>query len=157
MECELCGAETNELVEVVIEGSILKVCKNCARFGKIKKEKKTSTFDHMKNKENPIKEVRETELIISPDAKEKIKKYRESLGLTREELAKRLGVKVNVIEKLERGNYSIDIKEVQKLEKKLKLKLTEELVLYYSEDIKRKDEDVLTVGDIVRIIEDKRE
>ncbi|HIQ50731.1 MAG TPA: TIGR00270 family protein [Nautiliaceae bacterium] len=157
MECELCGKESNELVEAIIEGSLLKVCKNCAKYGKIKKEERISTFEHMKNKKNPVKEVRETELIISPDAKEKLKEYRESLGLTREELAKKLGVKVNLIEKLERGDYNIDVKEVLKLEKRLKLKLTEEITLYYSDHAKKKEEEILTVGDVVKIIENKNE
>jgi len=155
MECELCGKETNDLIEAVIEGSLLKVCRDCAKFGKIKKEKVTSTLEHLKNKESSIKEVKETEIIISPNAKEKIKNYRESLGLTREELAKKLGVKVNLIEKLERGDYNIDVKEVQKLEKKLKMKLTEEVVLYYSDSSKKREEEILTVGDVVRIIEEK--
>jgi putative transcription factor len=156
MECELCGKETDELFEVMIEGSLLKVCKECAKFGKIRKEAKISTASHLKNKSEGVKEVKEVEIIISPEAKEKIKNYRESLGLTREELAKKLGVKVNLIEKLERGEYNhLDVREVQKLEKKTKLKLTEEVVLYYGGTSKKSDEEVLTVGDVVKIIYEK--
>ena len=35
MICELCGQDAPFLKPIMIEGSILKVCPNCAKFGKL--------------------------------------------------------------------------------------------------------------------------
>ncbi len=153
VECELCGKKTNKLFHVIIEGVSLQVCENCAKFGKIKKEKIISNKAHLKNEDVELKEIREKEVIISPKAKDLLRKYREERGLTREELAKALNVKVNLIEKIERGITDLDLKDVEKIEKKLKLKLTEEVVIDYDPKQKQFDEnETLTVGDVVKLI-----
>jgi len=153
MECELCGKSTNKLISVVIEGVSLQVCEECAKFGKIKKEKIYSNKSHLKNIQQEIKEIREKEIIVSPNAKDLLRRYREGKGLTREELAKMINVKVNLIEKIERGVTDLDLKDVEKIEKKLKLKLTEEVIIDYDPKQKQFDEnETLTVGDVVKLL-----
>ena len=152
MECELCGKVTNKLFNVVIEEVSLQVCEECAKFGKIKKEKVFSNKAYLKNIQQEIKEIREKEIIVSQKAKDLLRRYREEKGLTREELAKMLNVKVNLIEKIERGVTDLDLKDVEKIEKKLKLKLTEEVVIDYDPKQKQFDEnETLTVGDVVKL------
>jgi len=148
MECELCGKETDELFEVIIEGSLLKVCKECAKFGKVKKEVKRSRFGFKKAE---LEEVREVELIVSPEAGKIIRELRQREGLTREEFAKKYNISERLIERLEKGEH-IDVKDAQRLEKIFKVKLTEEVVLHYDPKEKKSEEEVLTVGDIIKIV-----
>ena len=34
MNCELCGREASKLINVEIEGTEMKTCEGCAKFGK---------------------------------------------------------------------------------------------------------------------------
>ena len=143
--CELCGKKDN-LQEAIIEGSMLSVCKNCLSFGKAvilpkaKEEKKI-----------PKKiEIEKTMELINEDFQNIIKKEREKLNLTQEELAKRLNEKESVIHHLESGELEPSLILAKKLENLLHVNLIE----IYEEKQKTKislSDPTLTIGDLLKL------
>ncbi len=143
--CEICGEE-RELIKSIVEGSLLNVCENCAKFGnaviikKIQEEKK------------PIRKfVNEVINIINPDYPILIKNSREKLGLKQKELALKINEKESLIHKLETGNLQPTILVAKKLEKLLNISLVE-LYQESHEALNLKD-DHLTIGDMLKLRE----
>lgn len=80
-----------------------------------------------------------------------IKKARESLGLTQEDLARELKVKLSYIKKIENERIEPSSDIIRKLEKLLRIKLTtkvKESSTYIPE--KSIDGDYITLGDLLR-------
>lgn len=125
MKCELCGTTIYGRSHTVeVDGAILRVCDKCARFGK-----KVVLRPSPPAKRN-VTTVRETmfdeNLVVSEDFHILIKKAREALGLTQEELGRKLGEKTSVISKLETGKLKPSIPLARKIEHALKIKILEE-------------------------------
>ena len=57
MSCELCG-RNNELVQAVVEGSMLNICKECSKFGNVIAVRKTRPIIQSK-----IKKIIEEEIL----------------------------------------------------------------------------------------------
>lgn len=146
----MCGKET-ELFITSVEGTDLKVCQNCAKFGKIKTRAKP--LEPPKKKKQVEIEEEEPEIIqtISSDYALKVKNARESLKLKQEELAKKLNEKESVIHKIETGHYEPNIKLAKKLERFLKIKLVEEEEVNKEKQKASKSSGPLTIGDILKI------
>lgn len=128
MQCDLCGAE-DRLVLAQIEGSKLRACQKCAAYGKVlgtvavpaaapKKAPKASAAP-------PPSAARETLLLVRPDAGQLIKGARERLGLTQEELAKKLNEKASVLHHIECGRTPPSLDLARKFERALHLSLIE--------------------------------
>ncbi|MCX8146860.1 MAG: multiprotein bridging factor aMBF1 [Candidatus Woesearchaeota archaeon] len=122
--CEMCGKE-ERLLKVEVEGAVLSVCKECAKFGKIisspvtfiKKEKVTKIVKAQKPE--PFE-------IIVPGYGKLVKKKREELGLKQEELAKKIAEKETLIQKIETEQIEPSIEVARKLERFLGIKIVEE-------------------------------
>ncbi len=142
--CEICGdKEAN--IKAIVEGSLLNVCENCAKFGS------TILVKQIQKKENkPVKKTT-TELvsIINPDYPKLIKSAREKFGLKQKDLALKLNEKESVIHKLETGSLQPTILLARKLEKVLKINLVE-LYEETHEGVNLKDEQ-LTIGDLLKL------
>jgi putative transcription factor len=139
MLCEMCGADRDKLLLIEVEGSLLKVCQNCSRFGKQKAEPKRAqegkgpsspqvftpglskrrsaysvdVFDKMGDKE------------VVDDYSKIIRRVRESLGLSQKELGLKINEKQSVIAQLESGTIMPDDKMIKKLERAFSIKLTD--------------------------------
>lgn len=151
MQCEMCGAETG-LFKAVIEGTELKVCSNCAKFGKIKG--KVSQPGSAKKAKQETKAEEEPEIIeaVVPDYASKVKKARESAGLKQEELAKKLNEKESLIHKIETGHYEPGIILARKLGKFLKIILVEKQTIEKQENKKTaSSSERFTIGDIIKM------
>jgi len=124
MECEVCGSETEKLVEVLLEGARVLVCPNCAQLGiAVKKssfatEKKSTFFYKPTHSLNTGPEV-------VADLGVQVMKARQRAGLKREELAKKIFEKESVLHRIESGHFVPGDRLIRKLEKELGLKLTE--------------------------------
>ena len=86
-----------------------------------------------------------------PDFAKKIRKKREQLGMKQEEFAKKIAERESVVHKLETGEFTPSLKLAIKLEKRLNLKLIEEL-----EEEKQKiklgtESAELTIGDMLKL------
>lgn len=125
MKCELCGATIYGRVQTIeVDGAILSVCDKCARFGEkvVLRQSPPVKRSTMVTREPMFDE----NLVVSEDYYILIKKAREALGLTQEELGRKLGEKTSVISKLETGKLKPSIPLAKKIEHILKIKILEE-------------------------------
>ena len=146
MGCELCG-RNSELVQAVVEGSMLNVCNDCSKFGNVVAVQKTRPI--IQNKIRKIMEEESLEIVKSGFGT-LIKEAREKLGLKQEEFAKRLNEKESFMHKIESNSIKPSISFSKKLEKALGIKLVE----FYKEDEKKNinfKDDGLTIGDLIKI------
>jgi len=131
LRCEVCGRKIyGEPNRVIIEGAKLTVCSECAKHGtksweeptpKPTPKPKTALPQSKPQKTPEIKIDTSLELVENFDAK--VRQAREKLGLSHDELGKRINEKVSVLRKIETGKMTPDNKLVTKLEYALKIKL----------------------------------
>lgn len=97
---------------------------------------------------------------VVPDYAERVRRARERLGMSQEELAVRVKEKVNVIKRIEAGTLVPTVDLARRLEKVLGIKLLEpvvdeeELAPAGGRGGRRSGEPELTLGDIVEIREE---
>jgi len=85
----------------------------------------------------------------------KVRTYRAKLGLSQEDLAKRVKEKLSVIQKIETGKITPDIRLCRELEHELKVKLL--LPHTETEDVpKGPPPSEVTLGDIIKIKDKKK-
>ncbi|ACX73130.1 transcriptional regulator, XRE family [Methanocaldococcus vulcanius M7] len=156
--CELCGKLTEKLYKVVIEGSEMNVCKECAKFGKSPKtysrlgKKPTPTSGRTTTKK-PVRRKRDlfdSLPVLREDYGDLIREAREKMGLSIEELAKKLKMKSSTLQKFERYELEPNEKEIKILEKWLKISLTENVGeddQFYSGE----SDEGFTLGDFIKI------
>lgn len=163
MRCEVCGRKIRtDPTRALIEGAILTVCFECSKHGKkISDEEVNRKSNLLKKPSTPfvIKSVRKrkieakvelTQELVS-DYASQIRKAREKLNLSHEDLGKKINVKASVLSKLETGKMEPTNKLVSKLEHSLKLKLLipiskEEIPSAFSKSSNRK----MTMGDLIQ-------
>ena len=146
MNCELCGRE-DELVDAIVEGSLISVCSNCSKFGVVVK-KKEETRKEIKFTRLPEDEVNE---FVVDDYSIEVKQSRERSGLTQVELAKKLNIKESVVHKIESSSLIPSLDLARKLEIVLKIKLIERNnAKYEKKNISLRDKN-LTIGDLLSL------
>jgi putative transcription factor len=142
MLCEMCGNEVDSTSRVRIEQSVLQVCPACARFGtpldpppKAAEEApprsagrgtgvamaRPAPRPRRLEERDLYTEIGELELAL--DWGQRVRKAREGLVWTPEELGKRLNEKKSVILKIEAGDLHPPDALVRKLEHLLKVRL----------------------------------
>ncbi|MGC8547266.1 MAG: multiprotein bridging factor aMBF1 [Thermoplasmata archaeon] len=142
MNCELCGKEIKHYHEVIIDGATMKVCDECAKYGKevrqpssfqIPRITKVVVQSPVSNPiaHPPMKKRTPRELIDDDepvlDFGKIIKKRREELGMSQEELAVKLQEKKNLLAKIEREEIKPDKATAKKIEKILGIKIMEKI------------------------------
>jgi putative transcription factor len=133
MRCEVCGCKIiGKSFNVMIEGARLTVCGECARHGKVcydepkpkpvfqKPRARTVTF---RVQTKPPSPPVDTTVELSEDYGTRIRKAREKLGLSHQELGKRLNEKVSLLRKIETGRMTPSDRLATALEHVLKVKL----------------------------------
>ncbi|MDR2967879.1 MAG: multiprotein bridging factor aMBF1 [Methanobacteriaceae archaeon] len=157
MRCEICGKSIGARpLRTKIDGSVMEVCEDCSKFGKIQKTppkpkrilKKTLKQKNKKTKQRRRDEP--TEELIE-DYNSIIRKKREDKGWSREVLGNKINEKVSVINRLESGKMVPDIKLAKKLENILKITLIEKLDDIDLESFQKSSSNGPTLGDIVKI------
>lgn len=146
--CELCGKLTDNLMEAIVEGAIVSVCKFCSNFGHVIPVQKELKQELPKRNIIIKKEPEEFE-IITKNYAQKVKQTRENLNLKQEELAQKIAEKVSVIHKIESGRLRPSLALARKLEHFLNIKLIEKYKEEKSEIINFKDSS-LTIGDLLK-------
>jgi putative transcription factor len=133
-QCEICGAEIAGLPHrIVIDGSALEVCKGCARFGQPEDKwspvpKKMVPVERAFTVRRPKPRDHFKDLVeLVPEFGRKIREARESQNLTPEELGARIKEKATLLKKIEREELSPEDEVRKKLEKELKIKLTDQV------------------------------
>ena len=159
MNCDICGREiSSQAFKVKVEGAKLLVCGRCQRLGTpyveepvIKHPLARSTFyPRVAQRRAPELPKGMAELEIVEDCADRVRRQRMKLGLSQDELAKRVKEKLSVIQKIETGKMAPDTKLCRGLEHELKIKLLvprKEI----SDVPKSAPPAEVTLGDIMRI------
>ena len=151
MQCDLCGAKTENLFRAIIEGTELNVCKDCAKYGKVIEKKPIKLVEEKKEHvKKSVESEKEIVQIIVSDFAQRIKKKRESLGLKQKEFAKKISEKESLIHNMETGSFKPSISLARKLEKFLKVKLIEEYEEEHKKETTTKSEG-FTIGDLIKV------
>jgi putative transcription factor len=145
-ECEVCGRAARRLVETSIEGSVMRTCYECSKLGTRVRVKKPS-------RKPPLRfhrAAKERVLEPRPGYGELLRARREELGLTQEELGKRLNEKTSVIARLEAERMMPSEALARKIERHLGIRILEEVEEPEIRSSGAKTGE-LTLGDVVKI------
>jgi putative transcription factor len=171
LRCEVCGRKIyGKPFRVIIEGAKLTVCNECSKHGKIIWEEEQGSklttptqmttrpqFRSQKKERAKAKVDTTQELVENFDSK--IRQAREKLGISHENLGKKISEKASVLRKIETGKMTPNNMLVAKLEHVLKIKLlvpvSEEKVPQAK--IPRPTSRELTLGDLIQLsLKDKQ-
>jgi len=139
------------------------VCSECRKLGKSYKEDLPSKRTYVPQSASPSirtmnppvrrkaaqlpREI--NELDLTDDLAEKVRKHRRSLGISQEELARRVKEKLSVIQKIETGKMTPDTRLCRELEHELKVKL---LVPHEEDETPNSSAPAdVTLGDIIQL------
>ena len=153
MPCEMCGKEGNVL-KADIEGAVLVVCNECAKFGKIISRVR-APIKNKKSESQPAKKQvqtvkRELLQLIVEDYAKVIKEAREKLGLKQQDLARKIAEKESLIQNIETEKFVPGMDLARKFERFLKIKLIEQHEESHQQKFKAKSA-ALTIGDMLSL------
>ncbi len=163
MICELCGKETPRTRTVSIEGSVLTVCMDCARFGsevagpvRVRRPGNPVVAQRMERRaqrmtERDVYSAPATEELVE-DFGERIRQAREARGWKQTDLGAKVSEKASVIAKLESRAMVPTDAMVPKLERALGIKLRERIEPVAVK--KHTGPAPVTLGDLVRMDEE---
>ncbi|MGA8543166.1 MAG: multiprotein-bridging factor 1 family protein [Thermoplasmata archaeon] len=142
MLCEMCGKDVEMTSRVRIEGSVLNLCTDCARFGKAIDPPPVATGTVAEGAPRTAyaggasraggrgRALQERDLYtdigemeLAPDWTKRIRVAREALHWTPEDLGKKLNEKKSVVLKLESGGIHPPDDLVRRVERLLKVRL----------------------------------
>jgi len=142
----MCGTE-EELVNAVVEGSMLDVCKRCSAFGNVIEVKKPIDVPRVKRKiviEEPVSFVIES-------CGKLIKEVREKRGLKQADLGKMVGEKESIVQKIEGGSMKPTLTTAKKFERILDIKIIDEYREPSKANVFDLGEKNLTIGDLIKL------
>ncbi|MCX6707306.1 MAG: multiprotein bridging factor aMBF1 [Candidatus Woesearchaeota archaeon] len=145
--CDMCGAQ-GKLFRVLVEETEMYVCQKCSKFGKILAN--PVTFIKKKVVLEKSAKPEPVEMIVEGYS-DMIKKRREELGLTQEELAKKIAERESIIQKVEISQIEPSISLARKLEKFLSIRLVEQYEDKGGSLSTKSKSAEFTIGDMVKI------
>jgi len=150
MECEMCGGKP-PLFRTEIEGTILSVCRFCAKHGTVIQRVRDPAFKPAFPASSRVSEPKKEVVIIIADGYDRlIRESREKMGLTQKELAKKLNEKESLIHKMESGHFEPSVALAKKIENFFGIKLVDQ---YAEEKIgsSQAKPDSFTIGDFIKV------
>ncbi|UCH37559.1 MAG: TIGR00270 family protein [Candidatus Bathyarchaeota archaeon] len=163
MDCEVCGSQIyGRRRSIVIDGAKLIVCSNCAQSShpssqslltSTQSQKKRTLSSRIPSQTRP----RASRSPIHEDTELRknygsiIRKGRETMRLTHEELSRTIGEKISLLQKLETEKMIPDLNITRKLEHTLKIKLFEPPSTISIEDKFTSKPTGLTLGDLISL------
>ena len=165
MECEVCGRQIHgRQHRVVIDGARLLTCTGCAKYATATWQQSNELNQgpkRFKAKSKPARKVpaplvRE-DVVLVEDFGNRIRKGRERLRFSHEELSREIGERVSILQKLEVGKMIPELSLSRKLERVLKITLLHNMaaVDYGGAPTNAQKPSELTLGDVV-VIRDAR-
>jgi putative transcription factor len=161
LRCEVCGRKIHSApITAVIEGARLTVCTECSKHGKIVIEEERTPFPVTPKQAVPIHFHQKKVVVANVDTSQemveeydiKIRQAREKLGISHEELGKKINEKASVLRKIETRKMTPDNLLVAKLEHALKIKLlapvSEEKT---PQNIPKSSDREMTLGDLMKL------
>jgi putative transcription factor len=136
MVCEMCGKSVTFCKKVKIEGVLLEVCTECAKFGTEAKKGQTPLAGSKPVIEQRLerREKRQKQRDVYSDGGEeelvedyaaRVRNARSRMGMTQKELASKLNEKQTIVSKVESGDMRPDERMIRKLQKELGIVLKE--------------------------------
>jgi putative transcription factor len=166
VQCEVCGRRIlGKPYRKIIEGAKMIVCNECAKLGsgywqaKSQRHAKGITKPHPKlfiNRKKQRPTVTEALELIGNFGLQ-VRRAREKLELSHENLGKKIGEKVSVLRKIESGKMTPDLILAEKLEHALKIKLLVPPSEPKAPLIALSQPREITLGQLVRLKEKKTE
>jgi len=164
VRCEVCGKRIyGKPQKVVIEGAVMVVCGKCAKHGATyheppKPKLKTPIKRNLRRSSPTVSTAKSTpkleeNLELVEGYGLKVRKAREKLGLSHEDLGRKIGEKVSVLKKIETEKMIPDNVLAKKLEHALQIKLlveAKEPKIKY-EALQSSRVKTLTLGDVANI------
>jgi putative transcription factor len=161
LRCEVCGHKIHSSpIRAEIEGAKLTVCIECSKHGKIIREEEMERGQRTSKPRTPIpfiqkKKKAQANVEITQEVVEgydsKIRQAREKLGLSHEELGKKINEKASVLSKLETGKMAPNNILVTKLEHALKIKLLVPIKEEKISEIPKLPSREPTLGDFIQL------
>lgn len=166
MICEMCGKDSEFTRTIFIEGTQLKVCKECSRFGESPDGKGPSkkkggaaapnravVAERLQARERRMRtrdvyQEESTEDLV-PEYSQLIREARMARDWKQEVLAAKINEKSSVIAKLENGTMRPNDALRKKLERELNIKLTEKVAAVASGQSGGQAK-ALTLGDLIK-------
>ncbi len=129
MICEICGSEVRRLTTVLVDRATLEVCDRCSRFGTPVEspavEKGKGAIRRATGSRRASGAQSKPEYDVIDGYGGLIRSARERLGLTQEDLGKKVSEKSSTIHRLESESLAPSIALARKLERFLKIRLLE--------------------------------
>jgi uncharacterized protein (TIGR00270 family) len=145
-DCEVCG-RSGASMQANIEGSELTVCKLCASLGKVISPEIPVVRPSLLKK--PVRLPEEMQLTTRSDLSELVRKGREKLGLTQEQLTTKFKLPSNTIRRIE-GGWQPPLDLMKRLEGVTKVSLVEGTGS--TQELRKKlEKKALTIGDVVDV------
>lgn len=153
----MCG-KGDGLVTAQVEGTELRICQDCSKYGQVHKQKKPVSFHGGYNKSTYSKSTR-PEFEVMADYSKKLQQARNKRNMTQEEFSKILNEKMSVVQKWESGNLKPRIDVAKRLERQLNIRLLEQIgsdeETEEAEDMqvvsKKKNSAEPTLGDFIKV------
>ena len=127
-EFTLCGRRVSVLNRIELEDSIVEVCEDCSKFGRIIKrvsnEKAYKPMQKSVNLTGLIKDEEEEHFAL--DYGKRVREAREARSLTLPEFAKKINERESIVRRIERQTLEPDEKLTEKIERFLNIKLKEQ-------------------------------
>ncbi|MGV8171286.1 MAG: helix-turn-helix domain-containing protein [Candidatus Woesearchaeota archaeon] len=120
--CELCGRNP-AVFDCEVEGTMMRVCQDCSRFGKVKGKSNVKIVFQETKKSLP----KEQEYLFVQGYGSIVKNARERLGLKQEDFAKKINEHKSLIHQVESEHIKPSIIFAKKLERALHIKIVEEV------------------------------
>ena len=156
MLCEMCGAESALLNTRRISGSVLQVCSTCSDSGSetapmvsIGRRAHIAQTLQKRNQKMRYSETDPDENVLVSDYGVVVRQAREKLGLDHATLARKISEKKSIITSVESGNMHPNEKLTKKLERFLKIRLTESVKNNPEPNLKKSSKN-LTMGDLLK-------
>jgi putative transcription factor len=165
LRCEVCGRKIfGKPYRVIIEEAKLTVCNECSKHGKIvweEEAKPKTVIPKTKTALPPLRIPSKKPSAATVDTTQelvenfylKIRKAREKLGISHEELGKKINEKISLLKKIETGKMTPNNTLVTKLEHTLKIKLLAPVSEEKTSQLKipKPVSRELTLGDLVKL------
>lgn len=132
MNCDICGRDIlGNPLNVQVEGAKLTVCSDCADLGEPYVEERSGRpLLRARRPSGPVRKLRQERLPkeveeydLAEDCSARVAKARRKMGMSQEELAKKVNEKLSVIQKIESGKMVPDMRLLHLLEHVLRVKL----------------------------------
>ena len=166
VNCEVCGRQiVGKPYRAVIEGAKMVVCGDCVNLasaywketpkGPVKRTAKPLPRISVSGKKQPPELTEALELV--DDFSLRIRRAREKMELSHEDLGRKIMEKVSVLRKIESGKMTPDHRLAEKLQHALKIKLLVPPSEPKAPSAALSKPREITLGDVVRLKEKKTE